>query len=142
MSSRYDDILHLPHPTSKRHPRMPMATRAAQFAPFAALTGYDAAIRETARLTDERIEQDEGLQADLAEKLRWLADHPHAAPTVQATWFCPDERKTGGAYRTVSGVVKKLDSYARLLWFDDGTRIPLDALAALEGECFAAPEAP
>lgn len=138
MTGRYDDILHLPHPTSARHPRMPMANRAAQFSPFAALTGYDAAIRETARLTDTWIEQDEGMQAQLAEKLRWLAENLYTAPTVQATWFCPDQRKAGGAYRTTTGTVRKLDPYARLLLFADGTRVPLDALAALEGECFDA----
>ena len=98
MSGPYDDIINLPHPTSTKHPRMPMSDRAAIFSPFAALTGHAAAIQETARLTDQRIELDEDTKAELDRKQKILMDYIADQPEVTITWFCPDEKKSGGAY--------------------------------------------
>ena len=133
---QYDDIINLPHYVSPTRPRMSMIDRAAQFSPFAALTGYDAAIKETGRLTDQRIELSEDSRAALDRKqqllVECLADHPE----VSVTYFIPDERKSGGAYVTVTGSVKKVDDYQRLLLLTDGTKIPLDDILDLESELF------
>ena len=133
---QYDDIIDLPHHVSSIRPRMSMIDRAAQFSPFAALTGYDAAIKETGRLTDQRIELSEDSRAALDRKqqllVECLADHPE----VSVTYFIPDERKSGGAYVTVTGIAKKVDDYQRLLLLTDGTRIPLDDILDLESELF------
>ncbi len=125
---KYEDIIHLPHPTSRRHPRMSVYERAAQFSPFAALTGYDAAVKETARLTEQRIELDECEKNVLDERLQYLQKHLAEQPTVTVTYFKPDERKTGGQYLTVTGIVKKIDSHNRCVIFMDDTRIPLDEI--------------
>ena len=122
MSGPYDDIIDLPHPTSARHPRMPMANRAAQFSPFAALSGYDDAVKETARLTDGKIDLTEEEKSILDAKLRRLAPGENAA----ITYFQPDGRKQGGAYLTVSGQVKRIDGTAREIVLTDGRRIPID----------------
>ena len=133
---QYDDIINLPHYVSPTRPRMSMIDRAAQFSPFAALTGYDAAIKETGRLTDQRIELSEDSRAALDRKQQLLvgclADHPE----VSVTYFIPDERKSGGAYVTVTDIVKKIDDYQRLLLLTDGTKIPLDDILDLESELF------
>lgn len=133
---QYNDIIDLPHHVSATRPRMSMIDRAAQFSPFAALTGYDAAIKETGRLTDQRIELSEDSRAALDRKQQLLvgglADHPE----VSVTYFIPDERKSGGAYVTVTGIVKKVDDYQRLLLLTDGTKIPLDDILDLESELF------
>ena len=131
MTGKYDAILHLPHHVSKKHPPMPMADRAAQFAPFAALTGYDAAIRENARLTQERI-----VLAALDRRFRLLQEHLEEQPEVRLTRFRPDERKSGGAYETVSGIVKQIDSIARRIRLLDGTDIPMDDILTLDGALF------
>lgn len=107
MSSAYDDILNLPHHTSTVQPAMPMQNRAAQFAPFAALVGYDALIQETTRLTDQKPEFDESVISELNEKLRLLLELMPQHPEVTITYFQPDSRKTGGAYRTTSGIIRK-----------------------------------
>lgn len=112
---RYDDIMDLPHPASRTHPRMSIRNRAAQFAPFAALTGYEAAIRETARITDEKIELDENQREILDEKLLILKEHLKESPEVTITRFKPDERKEGGAYVTESGIIKKIDFYTHAI---------------------------
>jgi len=119
----YDDIIHLPHPTSPKHPRMPMTDRAAQFSPFQALTGYGAAIRETARLTDQRIELTEDEKTLLDEKLRLLTNTDNEAAF---TYFQPDGKKSGGAYITVLGTIKKLDPLERRLVLANGITIPID----------------
>ena len=98
MSGPYDDIINLPHPTSQRHPRMPIHDRAAIFSPFAALSGHGAAIAETARLTEQRIELDEDTRAELDRKQAVLLEHMDEQPEITITWFQPDERKDGGAY--------------------------------------------
>lgn len=126
MSGRYDDILHLPHHVSSKREQMTMADRAAQFSPFAALTGHDAAIRETARLTDRKIELTEDALSDLDRSYRKLIDHPETGSAVQITYFQPDERKTGGAYISSLGIVKKIDTAQRLIYMENKTIIPMD----------------
>lgn len=121
---KYDDMIHLSRPES-RHARMSAHDRAAQFSPFAALTGFDAAIAETGRLTDSRIELDEGGKQLLDEQMRALLDVIHTRPKVTITWFCYDERKAGGTYVVTSGIVKKIDHYSGKILMDDGAVIPL-----------------
>ncbi len=125
----YDDIIGLPHPTSAKHPRMPMADRAAQFSPFAALVGHGAAIQETARLTDQKIELTEDEKVVLDEKLRLLADTGREAVF---TYFLPDERKSGGAYVTVSASLKKIDPLKHRIILTDGTVIPIEDILDIE----------
>ena len=103
-SNKYDEILSLPHHVSKTRPQMPMSDRAAQFAPFAALTGYDSAIKETGRQTDEKIELDEEALTALDMKYQLLMDVFDDAPEVTITFFQPDERKAGGKYASQVGV--------------------------------------
>lgn len=135
MKTPYDDIIHLPHHVSKRHPQMSLYNRAAQFAPFAALTGHDAAIEETARLTDVQQELTQGERDVLNRKMNYLL-HTDGIPVVEITYFQPDKRKAGGAYRTVSGTVKKVDDAAGAVVLTDGTIIPLDAVSDIKGEVF------
>ena len=129
--TEYDDIIDLPRPKSKHEP-MPMSDRAAQFSPFAALTGYGDAIDETARLTDARIELSEEERAELDYKQQHLATLD--APTVTVTYFVPDERKTGGAYVTHTGVLKRVDEVERMVVFKDGLRVPLDEVMDIKCE--------
>lgn len=136
MKHPYEDILHLPHPTSKNHPRMSIQERAAQFSPFAALTGHAAAIAETARLTDRKMELDEDTRAELDRRQAILLEQISERPEVTVTWFQPDERKDGGAYVTTTGWLKKIDEIERVLVLTDGTRIPLEDVAGLESNCF------
>lgn len=131
---RYDDIIELPHHVSRKHPQMPLMDRAAQFAPFAALTGHEAAIKETARLTEEEIELDEDSKELLDLRLQELQEHLAEQPMVTVTYFCPDEKKAGGAYETVTGRVKKVDGYAGELVFTDGRRVELKGIVELEEE--------
>ena len=128
MNNRYDEIMELPHHVSKTRPQMPLSDRAAQFAPFAALTGYDSAIKETGRLTDERIELDEEALAALDRKYQLLMDTLDDEPAVTITYFQPDERKAGGQYVSATGTVKKVDTFGRRILLQDGTRIPLDSV--------------
>ena len=129
---RYDDIINLPrHVSAKRSP-MSNYDRAAQFSPFAALTGYDAVIDETGRLTDVQIELDEGGKALLDEKLQTLREHLSELPRVTLRVFCPDDRKAGGAYEEISGRVKKIDPVTRCVVLADGSVIPLDRIYGVE----------
>ena len=121
MSGTYDDIINLPHPTSARHPRMPIADRAAIFSPFAAL--------ETARLTDQRIELTEEEKALLDEKLRLLVE---TGGVGAFTWFLPDERKDGGAYVTNLGTVKKIDPLEGRIILTNRTVIPIKDILEIE----------
>ena len=130
---KYDDIINLPHPTSLRHPRMPLEDRAAQFAPFAALTGHEAAIKETARLTDEKENLSDEVIAILNDKLNIIAENLGTDQTVDITYFVPDEKKTGGAYVTYSGIVKKIDLYEHILIMTDKTVIPIGQISEIEG---------
>ena len=136
MSGPYDDIIDLPHPTSRRHPRMPIRDRAAIFSPFAALSGHGAAIAETARLTERRIELDEDTRAELDRKQAVLLEHIDKQPEITVTWFQPDERKDGGAYRTAAGRLRKFRELERVLVLADGTEIPLEDVVALESDIF------
>lgn len=136
MSGPYDDMIDLPHPSSKKHPRMSIRDRAAIFSPFAALSGHGAAIVETARLTDRRMELDEDTKEELDQKQAVLMEHIEEQPEVTVTWFQPDERKEGGAYLTVTGRLKKLDKIRRVLVLTDGTKILLANVVELESEYF------
>lgn len=129
--SEYDDIIDLPRPKSKHEP-MPMSDRAAQFSPFAALTGYGDAIDETARLTDARIELSEEERAELGYKQQYLATLD--APTVTVTYFVPDKRKAGVAYVTHTGVLKRIDEVERTMVFADGTRVEMDEVVDINSE--------
>lgn len=126
--TEYDDIIGLPRPKSKHEP-MPMSDRAAQFSPFAALTGYGDAIDETARLTDARIELSEEERAELDYKQQHLSTLD--SPTVTVTYFVPDERKSGGAYVTHTGVLKRVDEVERMMVFIDGVRIPIAEIISI-----------
>ena len=140
MNGKYDEIMGLPHHVSKTRPQMPMSDRAAQFAPFAALTGYDSAIKETGRLTDERIELDEGALTALNMRYQLLMDALDEAPEVTITYFQPDERKAGGKYVSAVGTVKKIDDFERRITMRDGTRIPTDDVLSIDGELFSSLE--
>lgn len=132
MTNAYDDILRLPHPTSERHPRMPICDRAAIFSPFAALTGHSAAIAETARLTQRRIELDEDSKTELDRKQQLLGQIIDRQPEITVTWFRPDGKKDGGSYVTAAGRLKKADGMERLLVLTDGTKIPMDDVLDIE----------
>ena len=129
MSGAYDDIINLPHPTSAKHPRMPLADRAAIFSPFAALAGHGAAIEETARLTDQRIELTEEEKTLLDEKLRLLLETGRVGAF---TYFLPDGRKDGGAYVTTVGTIKKIDPLKGQVILTDRTAIPIEDILEIE----------
>ena len=129
---KYDDIIHLPHPTSERHPRMSRQDRAAQFSPFAALTGLGAALQESARLTERRMIPDEYEQAELNKKLQYLRENLSQQPAAAITHFVPDDRKEGGSYRRTVGRVKKLLEYERQLVLTDGTTLAIEDILELE----------
>lgn len=133
---RYDDIIRLPHPVSSTRPQMPMQDRAAQFSPFAALTGYGDAIREIGRLTSERAELDEEERELLDRKQQYLLEHLAEHPALTVTYFVPDEKKDGGAYLSKSGTLKKIDEIGRWMLFADGTKISLDEITGIESELF------
>ena len=132
----YEDIINLPHHELTTRQRMPRINRAASFAPFAALTGYDDAVRETARLTSERIELDEGTKEVLNDTLRIALDKADEQPEISITYFLPDTRKSGGAYVTVKAVIKRIDEYERLVILTDKSTIPIDDIYEIEGEIY------
>ena len=134
MKGPYDDIIALPHPTSRRHPRMPAADRAAQFAPFAALTGYAAAVKETARETEAFTELAEDEAAALDRQLRLLEERVRERPWVVLTCFQPDQRKAGGAYVEVQGRVKRLDATAGAITLEDGREVPISYILEIKEE--------
>lgn len=136
MIKTYDDMIHLPHHVSTKHPPMAVSDRAAQFSPFAALTGHNAAIKETARLTDERVEMDETMKVVLSDKLRIILDRVYEHPQVTITYFKPDERKNGGTYVTITGTVKKIDEYERIVVMTGESEIPIDEISSIEGQIF------
>ena len=136
MTGDYDDIINLPHPISKTRPQMSLKDRAAQFSPFAALTGYDAAIKETGRLTDEKIELDEEALSNLNMKFQILFERLDEQPDIAITYFKPDETKSGGAYLTTTDKIKKVDEYERMITTTNGTKIPMDDVINLESEIF------
>lgn len=133
-SHRYDDIINLPHPEPRNHRRMSMIDRAAQFSPFAALSGYDAAVKETARLTNERMELDEDSKARLNEQIQYVLEHLSEEPEIVITYFLPDQKKAGGSYVDATGIIKKIDDYEQLIIFRDGTKIPVNDVVAINSE--------
>lgn len=133
--SRYADMLHLPHPVSQKHPHMSRLDRAAQFSPFAALSGYEAALQEAGRLTEERIELAEGEKEEIRCRLQAVQDAVARHPKITVVYFVPDEKKEGGAYVTAVGRVKRLDEFSRTLLFQDGRSVPLDEIVDLRGDC-------
>ena len=132
MSGQYDDIIRLSHPDSPKHPRMSLYDRAAQFSPFAALTGHSAAIEETRRLTDRRVELDEYEMARVDAELQRLQELLPGRPTASITYFVPDERKDGGSYQTVTGSVKRIDAVSGMIQMADRQLIPIADVFSIE----------
>ena len=132
----YADIINLPHHELTTRQRMPIINRSASFSPFAALTGYDDAVKETARLTSKRIELDEGSKEILNDKLRIAADKADQEPEIKVTYFLPDKKKDGGAYITIKAVIKRIDEYERLVVFTDKSTIPIDDIYEIEGDIY------
>ena len=132
MSGNYKDIINLPHPVSPYRAHMGKLDRAAQFSPFAALTGYDAIIAENNRYTDSMAELDEGLIAIINEKILKL--QTLKLPQIKVTYFVPDEKKSGGAYVQKEGRLKKIDEFAGLLVFEDKSTVPICRIFAIESE--------
>ena len=128
---KYDDMLHLAHPVSRTHPPMRLIDRAAQFAPFAALTGHSEAVKETARVTEEQIELDEDQKAVLDRQLQEIQRQSGREPVVSITYFVPDLKKPGGSYVTVTGGVKRIKEYERMVLLKDGTSIPIEAITEI-----------
>ena len=128
---RYDDILELPHPVSSRHAPMSLTDRGAQFSPFAALTGFGAAIDETGRLTDVRIEISEEEKERLNRKLLYLHQQ-FICPEITVAYFLPDEKKEGGAYIRVTGKLQKIDRLTQHIVLDDGRQIPMENLVEID----------
>ncbi len=128
----YDDIIHLPRHTSRRRPSMPRIGRAAQFAPFAALSGYDDAVQETARLTDRLIEQDEESLALMNEKLHALLEVIKDQPEISITYFEPDEKKAGGSYQRITGRIRRIDEVNRQIILTDRTTIAMDSIFEID----------
>ena len=131
---RYADIIYKQHHVSKKHPPMSMEDRAAQFSPFAALTGYEAAVKETARLTDDREELDEDEKTRLNAQLQKISARLQEQPEVMVTYFAPDERKTGGARQTYRGRLRKIDRNRKMLIMVDQTELPIENLLNIECE--------
>ena len=132
----YEDIVNLPPHISKRHPQPSMMDRAARFAPFAAITGYEEMVLEEARVTEERVDLDEGALSLLNEKLNMIREFLDEEPEVTITYFEPDKKKSGGAYVSVTGVVKRIDEYEHLVTLTDGKKIRIEDIYALESELF------
>lgn len=131
---KYDDIIDLPHHVSKTRPQMPAEDRAAQFAPFAALTGHGEAVKETSRVTERRIEMDEDLKSVLDRKLWTIRRQLASRPFISVIYFVPDSQKAGGVYKKAAGHVKRLDEYKGVMFFDDGNQIPIAEIIELESQ--------
>ena len=129
--SGYDDIINLPHHVSSCHPQMSMKERAAQFSPFAALTGYGEVIRETGRLTDQMLEFSEEERAELDHKLQIASSFPGGNPEIRITYFVPDQKKDGGAWATLEGKIKRVDAYAKQVVMESGSVINIDCIVEI-----------
>ena len=134
MTNDYADIIDQPHYEPKHHPRMSMWNRAAQFAPFAALTGYDAAIRESGRLTDDWVGLSESGNEEMNRKMDWIVSLLPEHPSVTIEYFVPDEHKEGGSYQNYTGNVKRIDEYEKCIEFTDGKSVPFDAIREIKIE--------
>lgn len=139
-NNSYDDMLCLPHHVSSVHPHMSVYDRAAQFSPFAALTGHTAALRETERLTDEKIDLPEDAAYILNEKLQRLLSENENPPDVEITYFQPDQKKSGGSYQKIAGKIKKINLQQRTIVMQDGPAIPMEAITDIESDLFRNPE--
>ena len=137
INHKYDDIINRPHHVSKKHPQMSLHDRAAQFSPFAALTGHKAAINETARLTDEKQILSEDVIAKLNEQLNLIKENISTNPIVTITYFVPDDRKSGGAYISNTGVVKKINEYNHTVILTDKTVIPIEQISEMQSDIFS-----
>ena len=131
MNEKYKNMLHLSHPVSAARPRMALQDRAAQFSPFAALTGYDDALRETARLTERFIELDEDGKQEIDRQISYLQQHPLDTVPVKIIYFVPDEKKDGGSYTAVEGCVRKIDENTKSLQIQ-GTEIPVERIYGID----------
>ncbi len=132
----YDDIISLPHHESAKHPKMPALDRAAQFMPFAALTGHNAAVMETERLTDSRMELDEMKKEELNEHLQFIKEQLLQKPQISITYFLPDTQKNGGAYLTITGTVRKIEQTRHQVIMENGTVIPMNDIYEIESALF------
>ncbi len=136
----YNDIINLPHHVSKKHPQMTIEERSAQFAPFAALTGYEGQVKETARLTNERKDITDELRIILDEKIKLIQNNIYLNPRIEVKYFIPDSRKNGGRYVNVVGNVKKIDEYRNLIILDNKKEIPISEIIDINGEIFKCDE--
>lgn len=136
LKGEYDDIIHLPHHVSSKRPQMPMLDRAAQFSPFAALTGYGDAIRETGRMTGDKMDLSDDERESLDRKQQILLEKIDKRPSLTVTYFVPDAKKSGGAYLTKNGNLKQLNALERWMLLTDGTKIPLDDVVEIESAIF------
>ena len=130
----YDDIINLPHHISKKHPQMSLYARSAQFAPFAALTGYYDAVKETERQTDKRIELDEEMKRILDSKLQIILENINKKPEVLITYFVPDSKKNGGKYVTIEGIIKKIDLFNQIIYLLDNKEISISEIIDISGK--------
>lgn len=137
MSGKYDDIINLPHHVSETHPHMSMRNRAAQFSPFAALSGHSDAIHETARYTDDFQGVDESNVEALNQKIAMILDKINEHPQITVTYFKPDEKKEGGSYTLKTGNIKRVDDYEHVLQFTDNEEIPIQSIFNIDGEMFS-----
>ncbi len=136
MSDSYDDIINMPHQTSRKHPRMSMENRAAQFAPFAALTGFSDEVKETARLTDRRIELEDEFKLIISNKLNYLLENKDKRSEVIVTYFVYDGKKSGGMYVDKKGIIKKINLQEGIIIFEDKDIISINEIIDIEGEAF------
>ena len=133
---KYDDIINMEHHKSKKQPPMSLYARSAQFAPFAALTGYEDAVKETAREVVKRIEIDDELKNILDGKIQILIEQIKKKPEVIFTYFAPDLTKDGGAYISVIGIVRKIDTYNQKIILEDKTEVPINEIIDISGDIF------
>lgn len=137
MKNPYEDIINLPHHRSSKHPHMARYDRAAQFSPFAALTGHDDAVNEAARITDERLDLDDYIKADLNERLCIIQEYIKDKPNVSLVYFQEDNLKDGGTYLTATGCIKKIDEYDELVVMEDGNAISINDIVNINCELFS-----
>ena len=134
----YEDIVNLPPHISKKHPQPSMMDRAARFAPFAAITGYEEMVLEEARVTEEQIHLDEDAVALICEKINMIQEFIDEKTEIKITYFEPDKKKSGGAYITITGTPKRVDEFEQLLIMTDGKKIKFDSIYRLESDLFLA----
>ena len=136
MNKNYDDIINLPHYVSKKRPQMSIEARSAQFAPFSALTGYDEKVKETARLTDRKIELEDGQKEILNNKLLYILENIDSKPEITFTYFIKDSKKSGGKYIDKIGIVRKIDLVEQYIQFIDKSKIYIDDILEIESKLF------